>query len=175
MYNLCLFCSVNSILTEEKVKGNYREAAWEKILKASHATNFLIMVLMKDYSNADIVTERSSGLSYHHFQFTYYNFYIKFLLALFILVRLFHLGLCLLDFASNLSDSSGIYDSIPGEELQCPITFVIRIFMFSSFIQTYASYCKIVRAAAWNDPNLLYKYPERKNLELKVLQLIIRR
>lgn len=118
MYNLCLFCSVKSILPEEKVKGNYREGAWEKILKARHAVNFLIMVLIKDYSNADIVMERSSDLPYHHFQFIYYNLHIKFLLALFILVRLFYLGICLLDFASNLSDSSSSYDSIPGEELQ---------------------------------------------------------
>lgn len=118
MCNLYLFCFVNSILTDEKVKGNSREGAWEKILKASHAMNFLITVLIKDYSNADIVTERSSDLPYHHFQFTYYNFHIKFLQALFILVRLFFLGICLLDFASNLSDSSGIYDSIPMEELQ---------------------------------------------------------
>lgn len=80
--------------------------------------NFLIMVLIKDYSNADIVTERSSDLPYRHFQFTCYSFHIKFLIALFILVRLFYLGICLLDFASNLSDSSGIYDSIPGEVLQ---------------------------------------------------------
>lgn len=106
--------------------------------------NFLIMVLIKDYSNADIVTERSSDLPYHHFQFTAYDFHKKFLLV--ILVRLFYLDICLQDFASNSSDSSGIYDCIPREGLQhklsyqCHFTFLIWIFMFSSFIQTYASH-----------------------------------
>jgi len=65
------------------------------------------------------VTERSSDLPYQYFQLTYCNFHMKFLLTLFILVRLFYLGISLLDFGSNLSDRSGIYDFIPGEELQC--------------------------------------------------------
>lgn len=109
--------------------------------------NFLIMVLIKDYSNADILTERSSDLPYQNFQFTYYNFHIKFLPALFILVRLFYLSICLLDFASNLSDRSSIYDSIPGEEIQqkfpsisVPCYICDMSFYVNSFIQICASY-----------------------------------
>lgn len=142
--------------------------------------NFLITVLIKDYSNVDIVTERSSDLPCHHFQVTSYDFRKKFLLALFILVRLFYLDIYLLDFASNSSDSLAFMTVYPGKNFnisfplyQRHFAFLIWIFMFSSFIQTYASHWKIVRAATWSGPNLLYKYPERKNLE--VLQPVIRR